>query len=65
GGAVSEQVIQGGSRATGYTTVYILEILLLVAGLAAIGPLVGRHRRTTTASREGADQSFGLREFPT
>ncbi len=53
------------TRATGYTTVYILEILLLLAGLAAIGPLVGRHRRSTTASTEGADQSFGLREFPT
>jgi BCD family chlorophyll transporter-like MFS transporter len=53
------------TRATGYTTVYILEILLLLAGLAAIGPLVGRHRRTTTASKEGADPSFGLREFPT
>ena len=53
------------TRATGYTTVYILEILLLLAGLAAIGPLVGRHRRTTTDSTEGADQSFGLSEFPT
>lgn len=53
------------TRATGYTTVYILEILLLLAGLAAIGPLVGRHRRTTTASREDADRAFGLREFPT
>ncbi|NQX94304.1 MAG: BCD family MFS transporter [Erythrobacter sp.] len=61
----SDQIIQGASRATGYTTVYILEILLLLAGLAAIGPLVGRHRRTTTNSKEGTDQSFGLREFPT
>ena len=61
----SDQIIQGASRATGYTTVYILEILLLLAGLAAIGPLVGRHRRTTPNSKEGTDQSFGLREFPT
>lgn len=53
------------TRATGYTAVYLLEILLLLAGLAAIGPLVGRHRRTTTDSREAADQPFGLREFPT
>jgi len=53
------------SRATGYTSVYLIEILLLLAGLAAIGPLVGRTRRTATQSREGADGSFGLREFPT
>ncbi|MEO0644385.1 MAG: MFS transporter, partial [Pseudomonadota bacterium] len=53
------------TRATGYTSVYLIEILLLLAGLAAIGPLVGRHRRTTTALKEGADRSFGLREFPT
>ena len=53
------------TRATGYTSVYLIEILLLLAGLAAIGPLVGRHRRTTTDSTEDADQSFGLREFPT
>ncbi|MEM7690082.1 MAG: BCD family MFS transporter [Pseudomonadota bacterium] len=65
GDPAAEQIIHGATRATGYTTVYILEILLLLAGLAAIGPLVGRHRRTTTTSREGADQSFGLREFPT
>jgi BCD family chlorophyll transporter-like MFS transporter len=58
-------LIVDATRATGYTSVYIIEILLLLAGLAAIGPLVGRHRRTTTASKEGADQSFGLREFPT
>jgi len=65
GDPAAEQIIQGATRATGYTTVYILEILLLLAGLAAIGPLVGRHRRTTTVSTGDADQSFGLREFPT
>ncbi|MEM6828192.1 MAG: BCD family MFS transporter [Pseudomonadota bacterium] len=58
-------VIVGATRATGYTSVYIIEILLLLAGLAAIGPLVGRHRRTTTELKGDADQSFGLREFPT
>jgi len=62
--AASGQIIQGASRATGYTTVYIFEILLLLAGLAAIGPLVGRNRKTTTSMGD-ADQSFGLREFPT
>ncbi|WP_298468443.1 BCD family MFS transporter [uncultured Erythrobacter sp.] len=53
------------TRATGYGTVYFLEILLLIAGLAAIGPLVGHARRTTNDSRDSAGQPFGLREFPT
>jgi BCD family chlorophyll transporter-like MFS transporter len=53
------------TRATGYTSVYIIEILLLLAGLAAIGPLVGRARNTTTDPRDSAGQPFGLREFPT
>ncbi|WP_249171864.1 BCD family MFS transporter [Erythrobacter sp. JK5] len=53
------------TRATGYGTVYILEILLLLAGLAAIGPLVGHARRTTNDPRNSAGQPFGLREFPT
>ncbi|MDJ0643640.1 MAG: BCD family MFS transporter [Erythrobacter sp.] len=53
------------TRATGYGTVYIIEILLLLAGLAAIGPLVGHARRTTTDLRDSAGQPFGLREFPT
>ena len=53
------------TRATGYTTVYVIEILLLLAGLAAIGPLVGRARRSANELGEGAGQPFGLREFPT
>ncbi|MEM1196729.1 MAG: BCD family MFS transporter [Pseudomonadota bacterium] len=53
------------TRATGYSSVYIFEILLLLVGLAAIGPLVGRYRKSTTASKGDADQPFGLREFPT
>ncbi|MGB3711830.1 MAG: BCD family MFS transporter [Erythrobacter sp.] len=53
------------TRATGYTSVYIIEIVLLLAALAAIGPLVGHANRTAPALREGADRSFGLREFPT
>jgi BCD family chlorophyll transporter-like MFS transporter len=64
-GDASTAFIQGATRATGYTSVYIIEILLLLAGLAAIGPLVGRHRRITTDLEGGADSSFGLREFPT
>jgi BCD family chlorophyll transporter-like MFS transporter len=58
-------LIIGASRATGYTSVYVFEILLLIAGLAAIGPLVGRDRTSSTQSRDSADQPFGLREFPT
>ncbi|EAQ27801.1 photosynthetic complex (LH1) assembly protein LhaA, probable Major Facilitator Superfamily (MFS) transporter [Erythrobacter sp. NAP1] len=53
------------SRAAGYTTVYALEILLLLAGLAAIGPLVGNSRTNDNRSRDSAGQPFGLREFPT
>lgn len=53
------------TRASGYTTVYIIEILLLIAGLAAIGPLVGHTRKSSIQSRNSADQPFGLREFPT
>jgi BCD family chlorophyll transporter-like MFS transporter len=53
------------TRATGYSSVYIIEILLLLAGLAAIGPLVGHTRRSAINSRDSDSQPFGLREFPT
>jgi len=53
------------TRATGYTSVYIIEIALLLAGLAAIGPLVGRARTSATDMQDSAAPSFGLREFPT
>ncbi|MEM7781058.1 MAG: BCD family MFS transporter [Pseudomonadota bacterium] len=53
------------TRATGYSSVYVIEILLLLAGLAAIGPLVGQSRTNSTDLRDSADQPFGLREFPT
>jgi BCD family chlorophyll transporter-like MFS transporter len=46
--------------ATGYTIVYQLEIVLLFAALAAIGPLVRSVRRENPA----ADARFGLAEFP-
>ena len=53
------------TRASGYIAVYIIEILLLVAGLAAIGPLVGRTRKSSIETRNKSDQPFGLQEFPT
>jgi BCD family chlorophyll transporter-like MFS transporter len=53
------------TRASGYISVYIIEILLLIAGLAAIGPLVGHSRMSSIESRNKSDQPFGLQEFPT
>lgn len=53
------------TRAAGYGTVYTLEIILLLAGLAAIGPLVGQQRRQPTDADDPLNQPFGLREFPT
>ncbi len=50
------------TRASGYTTVYCIEIVLLLAGLIALGPLVGRHRKS---GNDEAPVPFGLREFPT
>lgn len=49
-------------QATGYGTVYILEILLLLGTLIVLGPLVGRGRSEEFLGHEG---SFGLQEFPT
>lgn len=51
-------------RATGYGSVYILEIGLLLAGLVAIGPLVSYQRRDPDAE-DPTGQPFGLMEFPT
>jgi len=48
----------GRSAATGYVAVYALEILLIFATLAAIGPLA-RHATEAPAAK------FGLAEFPT
>jgi MFS transporter, BCD family, chlorophyll transporter len=44
----------------GYSAVYNIEILLLFATMAAIGPLVG----TSAGGRRPASSSFGLAEFP-
>lgn len=52
-------------RATGYGSVYILEIALLLIGLAAIGPLVGHQRRANPDAEDPSAQPFGLMEFPT
>ncbi|RNJ63750.1 MAG: MFS transporter [Porphyrobacter sp. IPPAS B-1204] len=52
-------------RATGYGTVYILEIALLLVGLAAIGPLVGHQSRVRAEDEDPLSQPFGLTEFPT
>jgi BCD family chlorophyll transporter-like MFS transporter len=46
--------------ATGYGVVYHLEIALLFATLAAIGPLVGSSQRL----RRGTTTDFGLADFP-
>jgi BCD family chlorophyll transporter-like MFS transporter len=48
-------------RATGYGTVYLLEIALLLVTLVVIGPLV-RRRYTSTPE---PSQRFGLSQFPT
>jgi MFS transporter, BCD family, chlorophyll transporter len=52
-------------RSTGYSTVYVLEIVLLLAGLVALGPLVGRSSREAKNDADPSDQPFGLQEFPT
>ncbi|MBL0923028.1 MAG: BCD family MFS transporter [Sphingomonadaceae bacterium] len=48
-------------RATGYGTVYALEILLLLVTLVALGPVIGLHLQ----NRKMTSESFGLSEFPT
>jgi len=53
------------TRASGYATVYTLEIALLLAGLAALGPLVGLRRNRSPEDPDLPGQPFGLREFPT
>lgn len=52
-------------RATGYGAVYILEIALLLIGLAALGPLVGYQRRRAPSAEDPLARPFGLAEFPT
>lgn len=52
-------------RSAGYSTVYTLEIVLLLAGLAALGPLVSRGRDRDANETKPGEQPFGLQEFPT
>jgi BCD family chlorophyll transporter-like MFS transporter len=57
--------VSAATRASGYATVYTLEIALLLAGLAALGPLVGLRRNHSPEDADLPGQPFGLREFPT
>ena len=50
------------SKSSGYSTVYVIEIILLLITLAVIGPLVGRNRSCVT---DQSSAQFGLTEFPT
>ncbi len=47
--------------ATGYGTVYVLELILLFLALIALGPLVRARIRSTAPAQAG---KFGLAEFP-
>jgi BCD family chlorophyll transporter-like MFS transporter len=48
-------------RATGYGTVYVLEVLLLLITLVVLGPVIGLHLEEHSKMNE----NFGLSEFPT
>ncbi|WP_373490399.1 BCD family MFS transporter [Parasphingorhabdus sp.] len=48
-------------RATGYGTVFFLEILLLLVTMVVLGPVIGRDKQRL----HGESESFGLSEFPT
>ncbi|MFN3472799.1 MAG: BCD family MFS transporter [Blastomonas sp.] len=48
-------------RATGYGTVYLIEIILLLVTMIVLGPLVGGQQVDTAAPQT----RFGLTEFPT
>jgi MFS transporter, BCD family, chlorophyll transporter len=48
-------------RATGYGTVYAIEILMLLVTLVVLGPVIGLHLE----NRQMTSESFGLSEFPT
>lgn len=67
--ALSQTASAGGlsgalnTPAAGYSGVYIIEIVLLLAALVALGPLVARRR--DTGDTQPLAGPFGLREFPT
>lgn len=67
---VSSLALQGSlgealtSPVTGYSFVYHIEMYLLFAALIALGPLVRRHRPTTSANPSPTPASFGLADLP-
>lgn len=48
-------------RATGYGTVYMIEILMLLVTAVVLGPVIGLHLE----NGKTGDEHFGLSEFPT
>jgi MFS transporter, BCD family, chlorophyll transporter len=60
-GALGEALV---SRGAGYGVVYHLELLLLFATLAAVGPLVRRRSATPPPNSPSGEPRFGLAEFP-
>ena len=53
------------NRASGYATVYVLEIVLLLVTLIVLGPVVGRVKGSRNTDNPQSAGGFGLREFPT
>ncbi len=54
------------AQATGYSVVYIIEIILLLGTIIVLGPLVGRGRHPSpNAALAQSRAEFGLSEFPT
>ena len=49
------------NRATGYGTVYAIEIILLLVTLVVLGPVIGLH----IEHRKNTNEGFGLSQFPT
>ena len=49
------------NRATGYGTVYVIEITLLLLTLVVLGPVIGLHFEY----QKNTNESFGLSQFPT
>ena len=52
--------VAGAGDLTGYNSVYVLEVLALMATLAALGPLA----RASASSRERPTERFGLVDLP-
>jgi MFS transporter, BCD family, chlorophyll transporter len=56
-------------RATGYASVYLAEIVMLLIGVIVLGPIIGQTQRRglqqATGPQTAGQHHFGLREFPT